>query len=420
MKARFRHPGLASVLLVCVGLLAARPGGAQENAPEPAPGDPALPLDEWVQAGPIQQIPWEVRVSSPYLRTDQRLAVNFRVRLEPKALNPLGPHHDLFWLVRVQDPSGAWLNSDEPARNTLDRPLTENNELNFQVSALFRPGQYRAVVLLYDRVTDKRSLEIHDVEVPPLRPEPLPEAFRNLPPVEFLTTVSGWDAYYQPELKGKLWLPLATRRPLDIEILVNFSPTKQYSGRLVPYYLNIEQMTGALKPLTELRPTNGTVRVTGFDLNARRVIFEQENLTELDWPRLRAAVAARNPRVVSVEELASNKQTAAFFRDLLAERLRAGAGRRTPADPKTQAPPHRVFIVLSSYILFPQGTDLTRVKAPPDCDCRVYYLRFRLWRADWDELGGVMKRLKPRRFEIRSPRDLRRAIATILSDLGKL
>ena len=57
MKARFRHPGPVIVLLVCVALLAARPGSAQENAPGPAPGDPALPLDEWVQAGPIREIP---------------------------------------------------------------------------------------------------------------------------------------------------------------------------------------------------------------------------------------------------------------------------------------------------------------------------------------------------------------------------
>ena len=421
MKARFRHPGLVIVLLVCAALPGARPAGAQESAPAPAPVDVPLPLDEWVRAGEIEEIPWEVQVSPAYLRTDQRLAVDFTLRVPGPALNSLGPTHELFWLVRLQEPGGAWLNSDEPGRTPLEHPLTERNELEIILTALLRPGKYRAAILLYDRLSDKRSLAVREFEVGPLRPEPLPEAFRNLPPVEFLTAVSGWDAYFQPELQGKLWLPLQTKRPVELEILVNFSTTKQYSGRLVAHYVNLKQVMGMLKPLTEIQLTNGRVSVTGFDLNARKVIFEQEDLTELDWPRLREAVSAMNPRVVSVEELLASQQRAAYFRDLLGERLHSrGDHRGGSGSSDAQPAPYRVFIVVSHYTLFPQGSDLTPVPAPEKCDCRVYYLRFQLGRASWDELEAVMKRLKPRRFEIRRPRDLRRALATILNELGKL
>lgn len=421
MEARLHTRRFAWIFLAAILLAAEAAPGSQE--PGQAPSDPAsLPLEEWLQAGPIEEIPWKLRISKPYLRTDQRLAVRFRARVQAKDLIPNQSGHDLFWLVRVQDPAGHWLNSNEPGRTTLEYPLTDNHVLDFRVTAVFRPGEYRAVVLLYDRVADKRSLEIQDIEVEALKHDPLPGSFRNLPPVEFVTKVSGWDVFYHPELQGKLWLPLETKRPVEIQILVNFGATKQHTGRLAPYYLNIAQMVGALKPLTEIRLLNGTMRVTGFDLNARKIIFDQENLTELDWPRLQEAVSAASPRVVSVEELASSTQRAAFFRDLLAERLRvpgADSATKDGRDPG-QASPHRVFIVLSNYILFPRGTDLTPVEPPADCDCRVYHLRYQLLYANWDELEEVMRPLKPRRFDIQWPEHLRKALGQILNELRQL
>ncbi|MBI2956561.1 MAG: hypothetical protein HYY26_04525 [Acidobacteria bacterium] len=161
--------------------------------------------------------------------------------------------------------------------------------------------------------------------------------------------------------------------------------------------------------------------MTALDLDARQVIFRQDNLAQLDWPRLRQALDEMNPRLVSLDQLAGRKQKGAFFREVLAERLRlacdASAGAAKASRPES---PRRVFIVLSSHILFPQGSELRPVDVPAGCRCRVYHLRYQMAQATWDELGKVMKPLKPRRFDLRSPHDLRKALARILADLRKL
>ncbi|MFQ5694680.1 MAG: hypothetical protein ACE5HB_01685 [Terriglobia bacterium] len=420
MKSRLHKLALAATLLVAA-LVGGVPCQAAQNHEELTPGLTALPFEEWLAAGEVKQIPWKVRVSKPYLRTDQRLGVDIAVRIDAKHLNREETERELWWLVRVQDSNREWLNSDQPFRSQLERPLPKDSQLRLGANAVLLPGKYRAVLVLYDRLTGARSVEVRDLNVKPLRSDPLPGAFRDLPPLAFERERPGWDAVYQPHLEGRLWLPVETRGPVQVEILVNFSASRQFTGRQAATRANWANMIRALKPLTELRLTHGTLNVTGVDLNTRRVIFEQQDVTELDWPRLREALSGMNPNMVSVDELQAKKQRAAYFRDLLAERLRSGESQsvaREPARAGAPAPPHRVFIVLSGSMLFPRGSDLEPLQAPAGCDCHLYHLRFPLsfWH-EWDELHRVLKPLKPRRFTIRSAMDLRKALGRILSEL---
>ena len=81
----------------------------------------------------------------------------------------------------------------------------------------------------------------------------------------------------------------------------------------------------------------------------------------------------------------------------------------------------RVIIVVTSAQLFESGSDLRPLQIEGDCNCRVYYLRFRLNVNDvFDQLDKLMKPLRPRTFNLMSALDLRKAIAEIVEDLGKL
>ncbi|MBI2956562.1 MAG: hypothetical protein HYY26_04530 [Acidobacteria bacterium] len=221
----------------------------------PTPRKPVLSpslFEEWVKAGPIAQIPWAVTIDKPYLRNDQRLAVDFAVRVPANYFNSNPQKHELLWLVRVQDESGAWLNDDDPFDTTVESPLPDDAELELQTTALMAPGSYRAAVLLYDRGSQARSLSIHEVRVAAPRGDALPGSFRTLPRAEFLASSDGLDALYQPKLLGRLWLPVETRRAVAVEILVNFSPSQQFTGQLAATYRNIARMIGALKALSEI------------------------------------------------------------------------------------------------------------------------------------------------------------------------
>ena len=71
--------------------------------------------------------------------------------------------------------------------------------------------------------------------------------------------------------------------------------------------------------------------------------------------------------------------------------------------------------------LAPTLPSLAQASEPPGLTCRVYYLRFRLNVNDvFDQLEKFMKPLRPRVFNLITARDLRKAIAEIVEELGKL
>jgi hypothetical protein len=141
-------------------------------------------------------------------------------------------------------------------------------------------------------------------------------------------------------------------------------------------------------------------------------MFEQRDLRSVKWASLMEAMKkAQMPRV-SAQDLQGAKNNAAFFREILNERLTS-----EPAE----GDPLRIVVVVTSPRLFEGGSDLRPLQIEGDCKCRIYYLRFRLNVNDvFDELEKIMKPLHPRTFNLLSARDLRKAMAEIVEDLDKL
>ena len=64
----------------------------------------------------------------------------------------------------------------------------------------------------------------------------------------------------------------------------------------------------------------------------------------------------------------------------------------------------RVIVVVTSSRLFETGSDLRPIQIEGDCNCRLYYLRFRLSLNDvFDQLDRLMKPLHPRIFNLIPP-----------------
>jgi hypothetical protein len=189
-------------------------------------------------------------------------------------------------------------------------------------------------------------------------------------------------------------------------------------------------MLGIIKVFSQMELANGSLHITAFDLLRRRVLFEQDASGGLDWPRLHAALAQVNPLSIPVQALEGRRQNAAFLRELLQRRLppsadasvHAGNGGNGSSDGHlTAAEPLRVFIVVSSPVIFERGADLSPVLPPRGGDFRVYYLQYHLSAANlWDDLPRVLRELAPRRFQLQTPDEFRRALARILADLHEL
>lgn len=416
MTLRYQISNLRSgstLLLLTASLLCAPPALSQEP---PAAETVRIPFGEWFQQGNREDISWKVRVSDTWLTHFQRQRVDLLVRVNGKRLQQRSVRRDLYLLLKLADSSGRWFAGEGRSWALIESPLAKGTYLEFPMALLVRPGEYRLGVILFDRITGERSVTIRRLRVPRLNNDPLPDADSALPIAEFMLPAQGPDNLFRPELRGKLNLPLATRRRIHIQVLANFSASEEYAGRRAIQFVNHSILLPTINVLSQIELTNGTLGLTALDLDSRQVIFEQADLRPLDWPRLREAVAGLRTDVVALRTLEARRQRGAFFREVLEQKF------TSPTAPAAAGEkPFRVFLIVGSGFLFPSGSDLEPVQAPKDCDCRVYYLQYRVTYVNlWDELIRIIRPLEPKHFRVLTPMEMRRALAAILADLGAL
>jgi hypothetical protein len=362
-----------------------------------------------LDAGEHAEIPWSFVVRDPVLRVDQRLEVAYTVRISGKNLNRTGADHEIFLVSRISSPDGEWLNQPEIVRHTAGQ-LANNVYLELVMRVVVKPGEYVLWSVLYDRKTGKHNVAKRRLRVTELRGDPLPDLYSRMPLVEFpdYREVSTDSLAF---VNGELYLPIRNKRPLQVELISMLSPPEQWTGRNRIVRAHNDGTLGALAALSQMELMDGSLSITGLDLVRRQVMFEQRDFQNIEWKTLLQAMKKAQSMDISAEALQGAKNNGAFFREILNERLTTDL----PADAM------RVVIVVTSSRLFESGADLRPLQLEGDCNCRVYYLRFRLNVNDvFDQLDDFMKPLRPRIFNLLTARDVRKAIAEIVTDLAKL
>jgi hypothetical protein len=437
-------------------LLSALPAAAQLQVKPLAKAPPEIPLAEWAAQGPVEQIRWKVRISKPELSIIQRQFVNIETSVSGKELHRQSGERELWFFAAVRAANGAWLPSRDTAGVRLEAPPPKSGDLVCETQLLVLPGEYTLVVALYDPGSEKRSVALRKLTIPAIRGDPLPELARNFPTVEFLQGGGRTNppprsaapagrrrfprtfemrAYpsIRPDVVGsssepvvhrpsRLWLPLETRRPLDLDIIVNFSTSEPYAGRGDFHRKNLATMLGMMLVLSQISLPNGRICLTAVDVAGRSVLFEQENAGTLDWTRLRNKLAELNPYTVRARDLQERRKNAAFFREFLARKLAEppAALHGAQGNSTAAAEPQRVVIVVTSLLELARGSDLAPL-APPARKTHFYYLRYQISLGNvFDDFGRIFAHLEPHRFHLDSPLAFRRALARMLADLRTL
>jgi hypothetical protein len=247
------------------------------------------------------------------------------------------------------------------------------------------------------------------VKVSELHGDPLPDLYLRMPPVEF--PIVSETENNVGAVTGQLYLPVHNNRPLQVELISMLNEPEQWTGRGRLVRVHNDDTIGALAALSQMQLAGGTLSVTGLDLIRRQIVFNQRDFRSVNWASLMEAMKKAQTPDVSTVALQGAKNNGAFFRDFLGERL---------SSEKAEGDPMRVIIVVTSPQLFENGSDLRPLQIEGDCHCRLYYLRFRLSVNDvFDQLEKFMKPLRPRVFNLIGARDLRKALAEIVEDLGK-
>ena len=371
----------------------------------------SIPISDWLNSGDHSEIPWTFNVREAYLRVDQRLEVPYLARISGKELNRSGKNHELFLVSRVSSLDGEWLNEANVVRHTVEDQVPNNVQAEFRMRLVVQPGEYLLWAVLYDRKTDKHNVAKRRIKVAELRGDPLPDLYRRMPLVEF-PSFGDSNSEAGSFVSSELYLPVRNKRPLQVELISMLSPPEQWTGRARVMRAHNDDTLGALAALSQIDLAEGSLSIAGLDLMRRQVMFEQRDFQHVEWASLMDAMKKAQSPDISATALQGSKNNGAFFREFLNQRL---------SEDPTLADGMRVVIVVTSPQLFESGSDLRPLQIEGDCNCRVYYLRFRLNVNDvFDQLEKLMKPLRPRIFNLITARDLRKAIAEIVQDLGKL
>jgi len=401
----------AVCLLICfaaAGALSARPVQISDGIPLDLK---SIPISDWINRGEQAEIPWDLRLSDPHLRIDQRLEVSYLIRLNAKDLNRTGKAHELFFVSRISSPDGEWLDQPNIARYVVEQELPKGVQTQFFMRVCVQPGDYVLWLVLYDRQTGKHNVGRRRIRVPEFRGDPLPDIYRHMPLVEF-PQIDESEQNGPGFLTSRLYLPVHNKHALEVELISTLSPPEQWTGRRRVLRAHNDNTIGAIIALSQLELAAGTVSIRGLDLVRHQVIFEEPSIHGPNWQSLMEALKKAQIPELSAQALQGSKNNGAFFREFLSQRINSEGFDGSPI---------RVLIIVTSSQLFQRGSDLTPLQVEGDCRCRVYHLRFRLNMADvFDEIEKIVKPLHPRTFNLITPRDLRKAIAEIVADLEKL
>jgi len=174
------------------------------------------------------------------------------------------------------------------------------------------------------------------------------------------------------------------------------------------------------------------------------VIFQQDAVHDLDWPKLGAALKEAGPNKIDIHALENRRQNAQFFVAQVSRRIEAGT-------PKSQADPLAILIVLSGPMAFDSGEDLHPIELAGKPDAQLFYIRYhslpertavnpflqdpRFARRGQmsrpgrglpptteplDSLERTLKPLQPHLFDVSTPAEFRKALASLFDEISRL
>ena len=244
------------------------------------PAFSAVPFNRWLAEGDQTHFRWTARVSGAELSGHQRLLTKAEIEVDGNELVSRRGHGQLVMMIQFQDSAERVYQ----AHGSIDledvKDEAAKSNINYAQEAFVLPGDYRVSMVIFDTKTGEHSAAQKPLRVNALRNDPLPRAWTDLPAVELLHAMDVPDVWFRPDITGQLQLPLTTRRPLRIEVLMNASApaTSQRLSVGTAASRSLSNLVPALKVLSQIEIAGGGLHVTLLDIPKRRVIFEQDNV----------------------------------------------------------------------------------------------------------------------------------------------
>jgi hypothetical protein len=212
------------------------------------------------------------------------------------------------------------------------------------------------------------ALDIAPGIVQPLDSEP----FRQEPPVERETAEAA----------------------LNVKVVVNFAPQDSTSAALQP--LDTGALLSILRNISR-EPRISRFSIVAFNMQEQKVIYRQEEQSQIDFPALGKALKALNLGTIDLKRLSQKHGDTEFLGNLITAEL---------VDEK-KSPDAIIFA--GPKVMLEDGIPSDTLRQIGDVKAPVFYMNYALnpqaspWR---DAIGTAVKYLKGAEFTITRPRDL--------------
>ncbi len=395
--------------------------------------DPAfdkIPFRQWLGERDAAGFRCTARVSQAQLSFHQRLMAGVEITADGRQLESRRGEGKLVFFVQITDRDQTpYQTHGSIELSKLDENVKVAN-LEYSQAAFFLPGNYGLQVAILDTVTGEHSTVQAQFRVAAPRHNLMPDAWRDLPAIEFIGTEKATDDWYLPGIRGRLQWAAAVRSPVRLNVILNVAPSVTALGSHATPASGLPALIPTLKAISQTGSSSISEQVELLDLARRRVVFHQEDVHELDWPGVKASLEEANTASIDIHSLSQQHHDAQFFVSQVRRLLRGFEG---PC----------VLAVLSTAVAFESGEDLQPISLEALPACRVVYIRYQtaepsvypfeermggrgrgsrmggpmnptiVRRAVVDQLEPTLKPLNPKVFDVQTPEEMTKAIAEI-------
>ncbi len=196
--------------------------------------------------------------------------------------------------------------------------------------------------------------------------------------------------------------------PLHVKVVINFAPQDAASSTLQP--LDINALLSILRNIAR-DPRITRFSIVAFNMQEQRVIYRQEQASQIDFPALGKSLESLNLGTVDLKHLSQKHGDTEFLAGLMTQEL-------------TSEKDHPDAIIFAGpKVMLDDGIPPETLKQLSDVKEPVFYMNYNLnpqvnpWR---DAIGNTVKYLKGVEYTISRPRDLFFSWTDIVARIVKL
>jgi hypothetical protein len=418
---------IRSSLLFLAAAFLARASGSLDPAFE------RIPFDQWLTEHTRAPFRWTVANPRAEITFHQRFVVQLEAKVDGRDLESRRDDGELVFFFQVTAPDGARFQDHSAVVLKKLDPNIKDADLECIQRAFLLPGDYRLAVGVLDTRTGEHGATQLQFRVPSQHSLP-PDAWQGLPAVEFIGHDEPPDSFFLPAIQGRLQWAASVHSPSRLNVILNIAPSLPVPGSRRTYSGELAALLPTLKVLSETGSSSLSEHVELLDLARRHTAFQQDQVRDLDWPRLEASLGVSNTASIDVHSLQERHHDAQFFVSQVRSVLRASEG-------------SCVLVVLATPVAFESGEDLEPISREALPACSAFYIRYheprqravsphdprmdrgrmgrfgngpmrnRLPLEVADQLEGTLKPLSPKVYDVQSPDEVAKALSDIVKSL---